>query len=79
MLTQQCPYLEDGKCTVRNYRFAGCRIFFCKADKDFQNNLSEKTIEKFKALCDKFNFPYRYVDLSTSLNNPELAKRVVEQ
>ena len=68
MLTQSCPYLKDGKCSIQNYRFAGCRIFFCKADKDLQNNFSEQTIEKFKALCDKFNFPYRYVDLMTALN-----------
>jgi uncharacterized protein len=78
MLTQQCPYLEDGRCSVQNYRFAGCRIFFCKADKDLQNELSEETIGKFKTLCDKLNFPYRYADLVTALNNPELARRTVE-
>jgi hypothetical protein len=87
MLTQSCPYLNDDKCSVRNYRFAGCRIFFCKsaggcltaADKDLQNKLSEAVVEKFKALCDKFDFPYRYVDLMTALNNPELAKIVAER
>jgi Fe-S-cluster containining protein len=68
ILTQSCPYLEDGKCSVRNYRFAGCRIFFCKADKDLQNKLSKETIGKFKMLCDKFNFPYCYIDLMTALN-----------
>jgi len=57
-----------GKCTVRNYRFAGCRIFFCKADTDLQNKLSEEAVEKFKLLCEKFNFPYRYIDLTTALN-----------
>jgi Fe-S-cluster containining protein len=78
--TQSCPYLEDGRCSVRNYRFAGCRIFFCKsaggcltaADKDWQNKLSEETIRKFKTLCEKCNFSYRYIDLMTALNNPEL-------
>jgi Fe-S-cluster containining protein len=69
MSTQTCPYLEDGRCSVRNYRFAGCRVFFCKADKDLQNELSEQAIGKFKTLCDKFNFPYRYVDLMTALNS----------
>ena len=80
MLTQSCPYLENGKCSVRNYRFAECRIFFCKsargcltaADKDLQNKLSEQALEKFKSLCNKFNFPYRYIDLMTALNNSEL-------
>ncbi len=65
---QSCPYLENGKCTVRNFRFAGCRIFFCKSDKDMQNKLSEQALKKFKSLCDKFDFPYRYMDLTTALN-----------
>jgi Fe-S-cluster containining protein len=71
-----CPYLKDEKCTVRNFRFAGCRIFFCKEDKNLQNKLSEETIEKFKALCDKFNLPYRYVDFASAVNNPELAQLI---
>jgi hypothetical protein len=79
ILMQTCPYLENDKCGARNYRFAGCRIFFCKADTDLQNKLSEETAKKFKSLCDKFDFPYRYVDLTTALNNPELAKIAVGQ
>jgi Fe-S-cluster containining protein len=69
MPAQICSYLENGRCSVRNYRFAACRIFFCKADKDLQNSLSEQTVKKFKALCDKFNFPYRYTELMTALNS----------
>lgn len=76
MSTRTCPYLDDGKCSARNFRFAGCRIFFCKEDKDLQNKLSEETIEKFKTLCDKFNLPYRYVDLAAAINNPELAELI---
>ena len=76
MSTQSCPYLEDGKCTARVSRFAGCRIFFCKADTDTQNKLSETVVGKFKAICDKFNLPYYYADLRTALNSPELAKLV---
>ena len=75
MLKQQCPYLENGKCSARNHRFAGCRIFFCKSDKDMQNRLSEESIEKFKSLCDKFDFPYRYIDLATALNNPRQERK----
>lgn len=72
MSTQTCPYLENDKCSARNSRFAGCRIFFCKADDEQLNKLAEKTIEKFKSLCNNFNFPYRYIDLATAMNNPEL-------
>ncbi|MDD5011251.1 MAG: hypothetical protein PHQ00_03930 [Phycisphaerae bacterium] len=69
-----CPYLEDGKCTARDFRFAGCRIFFCKADSEKINELSEQAIKKFKALCDEYNFPYRYMDLASALNNSQGSK-----
>ncbi len=68
MPTGKCPYNIDGMCTVYQYRFAGCRIFSCKRDKDFQSQLSEQAAEKFKAICEKFHLPYRYTDLPTTLN-----------
>jgi Fe-S-cluster containining protein len=68
MTTSRCPYQTDGKCTVYKFRFAGCRIFCCKADKDFQSSLSEAAIKKFKLLCTEFPIPYRYTDLATALN-----------
>ena len=63
-----CPYRKNGKCTIYPFRFAGCRIFFCKGDKDFQSRLSESTIKKFKALCAEYNVPYIYSELKTALN-----------
>lgn len=63
-----CPYQIDAKCTVYQYRFASCRIFCCKGDTDFQSELTETVIKKFKTLCDEFQIPYRYVDLLTALN-----------
>jgi len=68
LLTTSCPYNVDGKCTVYEYRFAGCRIFYCKADVDFQGELSESALEKLKSLCTEFQIPYRYTDLATALN-----------
>jgi Fe-S-cluster containining protein len=69
MTTGRCPYNIDGKCTVYQHRFAGCRIFCCKADPDFQSSLSELVLKKFKSLCTKFQITYRYTDLPTALNN----------
>jgi Fe-S-cluster containining protein len=69
MTGSSCPCLENGKCTARDFRFSGCRIFFCKADSEKINELSEQTIKKIKTLCDEFDFPYRYVDWATALNN----------
>lgn len=64
-----CPYMQDNKCTARDFRFAGCRIFFCKADEEFQSKLSERVLKDFKQICDKYQLPYRYTDLKTVLNN----------
>ena len=63
-----CPYNENKKCTVYQNRFAGCRIFSCKADKDFQSTLTEKALSKLKSVCKDFQIPYRYLDLKTALN-----------
>ena len=68
MLTNRCPYNISGECSVYKHRFAGCRIFCCKADTDFQNGLSESAIKKFRSICTELNVPYRYTDLTTALN-----------
>jgi Fe-S-cluster containining protein len=68
MLTHWCPYNISGKCSVYQHRFAGCRIFCCKADTDFQSGLSESAIKKFKSICTELHIPYRYTDLATALN-----------
>ena len=68
MSRSRCPYNVDGKCTIYKYRFAGCRIFSCKADKDFQSRLSESVLKKFKSICMEFNIPYCYTDLASALN-----------
>ena len=68
MLTNRCPYNASGECSVYEHRFAGCRIFCCKADTDFQSGLSESAIKKFKSVCTELHIPYRYTDLATALN-----------
>jgi Fe-S-cluster containining protein len=69
MPTGRCPYNTDGKCTVYDYRFAGCRIFSCKSNPDFQSRLTESTLNKLKSLCTRFQIPYRYSDLPTALSS----------
>lgn len=68
MLTNRCPYNIGGKCSVYEHRFAGCRIFCCKADTDFQSGLSESAVKRFKSICTELHIPYRYTDLATALN-----------
>jgi len=69
MPTQVCPYRIDGKCSIYENRFAGCRIFQCNGDDDFQNSLSETVLQKFKDICLKYDLPYTYCDIATALNN----------
>lgn len=68
MTTSQCPYNSDGKCTVYEYRFAGCRIFCCKGDADFQSRISEEALKRFKTLCTELEIPYLYINLASALN-----------
>ena len=69
MTGSRCPYNVDGKCTVYEYRFAGCRIFCCNADADFQSSLSELALRRLKSICAEFKISYRYTDLSTALGD----------
>jgi hypothetical protein len=63
-----CPYNIEGRCTVYEHRFAGCRIFCCRGDRDFQARLSEATIKKFKSVCTSSGIDYRYTDLAAALD-----------
>lgn len=69
MMQGRCPYNINGKCSVYNYRFSGCRIFNCKANTDIQSELSELTLKKLKQIHVEFQISYRYIDLATALNN----------
>ena len=63
-----CPYNSAGKCEIHNHRFAGCRIFCCNGDKDFQSSLSESSLKRLKSICEGFQIPYCYRDLAAALN-----------
>jgi Fe-S-cluster containining protein len=73
MKAGRCPYNIKGRCSVYEHRFSACRIFSCKGDLDFQNELSEKALKKFKAICEQFQIPYRYTDLATAVGGSLIA------
>lgn len=73
MRAGRCPYNIKGRCSIYEHRFFGCRIFSCKGDLDFQNELSEKALKKFKAICEEFQIPYRYIDLAAALDGFSVA------
>jgi len=74
MTTGICPYRKNNKCTVYQYRFAGCRIFSCTADEKLQSDLSNEVSQKFKSLCQDGSIPYTYTDLANALNNHPIFK-----
>ena len=76
MLTGRCPYQQDQRCTVHEHRFATCRVFCCKGDAAFQSELSEAVLKKLKAMCERWEIPYRYQDLSMALET--FNQRIVE-
>ncbi|MBN1507246.1 MAG: YkgJ family cysteine cluster protein [Sedimentisphaerales bacterium] len=75
MLAGTCPYQQGRRCTVHGHRFAACRIFCCKGDSSFQSELSEATIKRLKAICERFEIAYRYQDLCAALNAEKLEAR----
>ncbi len=67
--TGKCPFLAGGTCSVRDFRFGPCRIFFCKSSARWQNDLTEEFLGKVKQLCIDKNIEYRYVDISMAFEN----------
>jgi Fe-S-cluster containining protein len=68
MPTGRCPYQQGAACTVHEHRFAGCRIFCCGGDSEFQSGLSEEALRRLKVLCEEFGVPYHYQDLAVALS-----------
>ena len=67
MTSGSCPYQQGPVCTIHEHRFAGCRIFCCTGDPDFQSELSEEVLRRLKTLCEESEIPYCYQDLPTAL------------
>ncbi|HHT9106248.1 MAG TPA: YkgJ family cysteine cluster protein [Candidatus Wujingus californicus] len=56
-----CPFLKDNKCSIRNFRTLGCRIFYCDSKhKDTSYGLYERYLRKIKKLSNKYNIEWKY-------------------
>lgn len=63
-----CPYQREGRCSVRTFRPAGCRVFFCEPrSQDWQGGLTEQAIAELAALGERFVLPYAYVEWTDAL------------
>ncbi len=64
-----CPYQIDGRCTAREHRPLGCRVFFCDPNaKNWQGPLYEARLKQFHQLGAELGVDYRYVEWLSALN-----------
>ena len=60
----RCPHHQGDQCTDREFRPAGCRIFFCRTlPETFQNELTEQVLNQLRRLHEQFRAVYYYADL----------------
>jgi Fe-S-cluster containining protein len=64
-----CPWQDfNGRCTAREARPLGCRIYFCDpAHQEASPLLSETYIARLKALADRLGLPWEYAPLHRHL------------
>lgn len=56
-----CPYLRDNRCTARNARPLGCRVFFCDpAWRGRGEELTERSLKRIGALSERLGIDREY-------------------
>lgn len=64
-----CPFQVDNLCTARNERPLGCRIYFCDAEfQHQQQDMTERAVGALKRLADEFGTGWKYAPLHVFLN-----------
>ena len=73
----RCPYQLGPKCSARDRRPLGCRIFFCRPD---EGNSPQGTYEEYhrriRSLHQTHWVPYGYAELTSSIMQLSLAEQV---
>ena len=63
-----CPYLDGGRCGIRERRALGCRTFFCDSIFEEQRCLiHEKFLREIRTVEAKFQVPHFYRPLAEAL------------
>jgi Fe-S-cluster containining protein len=63
-----CPYQVEGLCTAREARPLGCRLYFCDENaQSWQNEVYENYHAQLRALHERYNVPYRYLEWRAAL------------
>jgi Fe-S-cluster containining protein len=67
-----CPFQIEQRCTAREPRPLGCRIFFCDpTHEELGNALTEAALHRLKQIADEQGLAWRYGPLHHFLNHPE--------
>ena len=63
-----CPFQLEGKCTVRDVRPLGCRVYFCSLKDDVRmQDLYNTYFARIKELADRHNRAWRYMPMLAEL------------
>lgn len=63
-----CPYQVGGRCTAREHRPLGCRVFFCDPNsQSWQPGLTESMLVRLRAIGRAHDLPDAYADWTASL------------
>ena len=69
-----CPYQVDGRCTAREHRPLGCRVYFCDANsREWQPDMYERYLAALKRVGDAHDIEYRYAEWLATLRAHESA------
>ncbi len=72
-----CPYQIEGRCTAREHRPLGCRVFFCDpASGEWQGPVYEAYLARLKQLGEQLGVPYRYREWLSALRDPDLSTAI---
>jgi len=56
-----CPFQRANLCAVHGIKPLGCRVYFCdRSAPEWQRELSERALDRLKALHERHNVVYRY-------------------
>jgi len=66
----KCPFLIDHKCTIREHRALGCRVFFCNPDhKETLQDIYEKYYTMIKDMAVKNQTEWNYAPMMKLLKD----------
>lgn len=63
-----CPYQVGSRCTARDYRALGCRVYFCEAPAARCEQIYQRLHDEVRRLHRRHNLTYWYVELLCGLN-----------